>query len=106
MKSTDYEKCPLQKTLEAIGGKWKFLIIFNLKQQGVVRFGELGRLLPGISQKVLTSQLKELQASGFVHRKVYAEVPPKVEYSLTENGKSLYPVLDALATWAGENMAD
>lgn len=103
MKTDNCKKCPLQKILKGIGGKWKLLIIFNLKQQSVVRFGELKRLLPEISQKVLTSQLKELEANGFVHRKVYAEVPPKVEYCLTSAGKSLYPVLDALVTWAEVN---
>lgn len=99
-----YEKCPLQKMLLSIGGKWKLLIIYNLKQHGTVRFGALSRLLPGISQKVLTSQLKELESDGFIHRKVYPEVPPRVEYSLTKTGQSLYPVLDSMALWAGEHI--
>lgn len=103
MNSEVFEKCPLQKMLESIGGKWKLLIIFNLKQYDVVRFGRLGRMLPGISQKVLTSQLRELETDGFVHRQVYAEVPPRVEYSLTDKGQSLYPVLDSMALWAGEH---
>ncbi|MCG7532837.1 helix-turn-helix transcriptional regulator [Psychrobium sp. MM17-31] len=104
MISDSQEKCPLQKMLESIGGKWKLLIIANLKEQNVVRFSALSRLLPGISQKVLTAQLKELEADGFVHREVYPEVPPRVEYSLTATGKSLYPVLDSMADWAQKNL--
>jgi DNA-binding HxlR family transcriptional regulator len=99
-----YEKCPLQKMLESVGGKWKILIIFNLKQHNVVRFGALHRMLPGISQKVLTSQLRELESASYIKRKVYPEVPPRVEYSLTKTGESLYPVLDSMAQWASEYM--
>ena len=91
------KKCPLQLLLEKIGGKWKLLIIFNLKSEEVLRFAELRRRIPGISEKVLTSQLKELQADEFVNRKSYPQIPPKVEYSLTKKGESLYPVLDSLA---------
>jgi len=104
MKTTPYDKCPLQIMLESVGGKWKLLIIFNLKQNGVVRFGALHRTIPGISQKVLTSQLRELESSSFVKRKVYPEVPPRVEYSLTPTGKSLYPVLESMAQWASDNI--
>ena len=98
------DKCPLQKMLESIGGKWKLLIISNIKEHEVIRFSALHRLIPGISQKVLTSQLKELEADNFIHREVYPEVPPRVEYSLTSTGKSLYPVLDAMSEWAGEHL--
>ena len=104
MKTDSYEACPLQKMLNCVGGKWKLLIIYNLRESGVVRFGALSRLLPAISQKVLTAQLKELQSDRLVNRKVYAEVPPRVEYSLTKLGRSLYPVLDSMSTWAGENI--
>lgn len=90
--------------LESIGGKWKLLIIDHLKQHEVLRFSALSRLLPGISQKVLTSQLKELEADDFITRKVYPEVPPRVEYRLTPVGQSLHPVLDAMSCWAGENL--
>ncbi len=99
-----YDKCPLQIMLESVGGKWKLLIIFNIKQNDVVRFGALHRLLPGISQKVLTSQLRELESTSLIKRKVYPEVPPRVEYSLTKTGKSLYPVLDSMAQWASEHI--
>ena len=104
MKTIGYNPCPLQKMLNSIGGKWKLLIIFNLKNGEAVRFGALNRSLPGVSQKVLTSQLKELETDGFVHRKAYPEVPPRVEYRLTEKGCSLYPVLDSMALWASENI--
>lgn len=100
------EKCPLQTTLEIIGGKWKILIIHNLRSAETIRFGELHRSIPLISQKVLTAQLRELENDGFVHRKVYPEVPPKVEYSLTSLGLSLYPVLDSLAQWAIEHLPE
>jgi DNA-binding HxlR family transcriptional regulator len=105
MKTSDYEGCPLQKMLGCVGGKWKLLIIYNLKESGVIRFSALSRLMPSISQKVLTAQLKELASDKFVHRKVYAEVPPRVEYSLTKLGLSLYPVLDVMSSWAGNNLA-
>ena len=94
------EKCPLQKTLEDIGGKWKLLIIANIREADIIRFGALHRSIPGISQKVLTSQLRELEACGLLSRTVYPEVPPRVEYRLTDKGNSLYPVLDSLADWA------
>jgi len=106
MKTEGYEACPLQKMLNCVGGKWKILIIYNLRESGVIRFGALSRLLPAISQKVLTSQLKELESDGLVNRKVYAEVPPRVEYKLTKLGLSLYPVLDSMSLWAGENIND
>ena len=83
------DKCPVQKVLEQVGGKWKLLIIYNLKQNKLLRFGELRRALPSISEKVLTAQLRELESDGFANRKVYPQVPPKVEYSLTEKGLSL-----------------
>lgn len=98
------EKCPLQKMLEQIGGKWKLLIIFNLKHEGTIRYAALHRLIPAISQKVLTAQLKDLESNGFINRKVYPEVPPRVEYSLTKLGLSLYPVLNSMAAWSKENL--
>jgi len=100
------DKCPVQKVLEKVGGKWKLLIIFNLKQSEILRFSELRRAIPGISEKVLTAQLRDLESDGFINRKVYPQVPPKVEYSLTEKGLSLYPVLDSLALWAQNNLPE
>jgi len=99
-----YSKCPLEKMLGIIGGKWKILIIFNLRNQESIRFNQLNKAIQGISQKVLTSQLRELEQDDLVSRKVYPEVPPRVEYSLTKRAHSLYPVLDSLSDWAVENL--
>lgn len=90
--------CPVEATLALISNRWKTLIIRDLLD-GTKRFSELMRSVGGISQKVLTSNLREMEADGLVHREVYAEVPPRVEYSLTPLGESLCPVLDALAAW-------
>jgi DNA-binding HxlR family transcriptional regulator len=91
-------KCPVNFTLELIGGRWKTLILFNL-QKKAMRFSELKRALPGVTEKMLTQQLRELEADNLLTRTVYAEVPPRVEYSLTDLGKSLWPVMDNIAQW-------
>lgn len=93
--------CPVETTLTLIGDKWKVLILRDLLT-GTKRFGELKRSVSNVSQKVLTAQLRDLEESGLLTRKVYAEVPPRVEYSLTELGRSLRPILDAMSDW-GEN---
>jgi DNA-binding HxlR family transcriptional regulator len=93
-----YEQCPVEATLDMIGGKWKGVILFRL-MEGTKRFGELRRLLPKVTQRTLTQQLRELEADGLVARKVFAEVPPKVEYSMTDLGRSLRPVLLRLKDW-------
>ena len=90
--------CPVETTLMLIDDKWKVLILRDLLP-GTKRFGELKKSIGSVSQKVLTSQLRDMEAKGLVHRQVYAEVPPRVEYSLTELGQSLKPVLDALWAW-------
>ena len=90
--------CPITATLNVIGGRWKVLILYNL-QDKTVRFGELKRMMPGITQKMLTQQLRELEQDGIIYRKVYPEVPPKVEYSLTEFGETLKPVMDVMCRW-------
>lgn len=92
------EGCPIEGALEIIGGKWKGLTLYHLSD-GTKRFNELQRALVNITQRMLTKQLRELEADGLVHREVYPVVPPKVEYSLTEKGKTLIPVLMALKTW-------
>lgn len=95
-------ECPIMATIALISDKWKVVIICKLKG-GTYRFNELMRALKGVTQKVLTSQLRDLEADGLVQRKVYAEVPPRVEYSLTPLGLTLVPVLDQLETWAQEH---
>ena len=93
--------CPVATTVRLIGSKWKLLIIRNLLQRPW-RFNELKKNLEGISQKVLTDSLRSMEADGIVTRTVYPEVPPRVEYSLTDLGRSLKPVLDAMRTWGEE----
>lgn len=90
--------CPVETTLMLIGSKWKVLILRDL-MPGTKRFGELRRSIGSVSQKVLTAQLRDMEACGLVDRRVYAEVPPRVEYSLTELGRSLRPILDAMRAW-------
>lgn len=91
--------CSVEMTLAVIGGRWKPVILFKLMEEGVLRFGELRRHVPGATQKMMTNQLRELERDGVVHREVYPEVPPKVEYSLTDYGRSLAPILIAMRDW-------
>ena len=91
--------CEVETTLRVIGGRWKVLIIREL-MGGVKRFGELQRALGGITQKMLTQQLREMEHDGIIHREVYLQVPPKVEYSLTPLGESLKPIIDSMHEWA------
>ena len=95
---------PIDATLEVIGGKYKVAILYNLCR-GVQRFGELRRLVPLATQRMLTNQLRELESDKLIHRRVFAEVPPKVEYSLTPYGKTLVPVLQALCNWGQSRSA-
>lgn len=95
--------CPVEAMVEVIGGKWKGVILYHLLD-GKKRFNELKRLKPNITQRMLTLQLRELEADGIIHREVYREVPPKVEYSLTDFGESLRPVILLMMEWATHNM--
>lgn len=97
--------CEKELTLAVIGGKWKLIILWHLGLKGTKRFSELKKLIPHITQKMLTNQLRELEEDQLVFRKVYPEVPPRVEYSLTEHGESLVPVLKMMYNW-GKNYGE
>lgn len=96
--------CPVEATLEVIGGKWKAVILFHLTHEGTHRFAELRRKIPGVSERMLTQQLRELEDHGIVHREVYAEVPPKVEYSMTDYGRTLRPITEAMCQWGQKHI--
>lgn|SRR5689334_5588243 len=93
--------CPINLTINILSGKWKIGILWHLSK-GVIRFNELQRLLPNISHKILAMQLRELETDVIIYRKVYAEIPPKVEYGLTEIGESIKPVLKSMCDWGKE----
>lgn len=95
----DPENCRVEDALSILVGKWKPIILLHLLQEGTKRFSELKRILPGITQKMLTKQLRELEDEDIVQRVVYPQVPPKVEYSITEYGRSLEPILEAMHEW-------
>ncbi|SFD30364.1 DNA-binding transcriptional regulator, HxlR family [Bacillus sp. 491mf] len=104
MKSDEKEnirRCSVEVTLDVIGGKWKGVILFHLIN-GEIRLNQFLRLMPGLTQRMLTRQLRELEADGVIHREVYKEVPPKVEYSLTEFGKSLVPIILMMRDWGNQ----
>ena len=90
--------CPIEATLAVLGGKWTPLVLWELRDE-TLRFGELRRRIPDITKKMLSQRLQELEEDGVVHRKAYAEVPPRVEYSLTEFGQTLRPVLESMCEW-------
>lgn len=98
--------CPIRNVLCRVSDKWSLLVLHTLHENGVVRFKELQRSIPDISQKMLTVTLRTLEEDGFVSRKVYAEVPPKVEYRLTERAESFLPKVYSLIEWAKENMEE
>lgn len=95
--------CPIVYTLSIVGGKWKWLIIYRLSEIDVLRYGELKKKLPDITHKVLSRELKELEKENLIHREEYHQIPPKVEYSLTDKGKALIPVLGLMAKWGNEH---
>lgn len=98
MRDKEYN-CTFEIAMDLIGGKWKPIIIWHLGSKGTKRFNELKKLLPRVTQKMLTQQLRELECDGLVERKVYPQVPPKVEYSLTDIGKRLMPILKMMCEW-------
>ncbi len=99
------DDCPLTHALNLIGGKWRLPIIWALSKNGTLRYNELKRGIKGITNMMLTETLKELEAKGIVHRQQYLEVPPRVEYSLTEAGEALIPALKSLAAWGNKMKA-
>jgi DNA-binding HxlR family transcriptional regulator len=101
---SDIQKCPVRNVLDRFGDKWSILIIVILGKHGVLRFNELNQTIGDISQKMLTVSLRTLEADGLVTRTIYPEIPPRVEYELTEMGRSLLPHIDRLAEWAETHM--
>lgn len=95
----EYMRCPFHLAMNLLEGRWKFAILYVLSAEGTLRFKELERAIPGISTRMLTKELKHLERNGIVRRVAYATVPPKVEYSLTDIGKSTAPVIDAISQW-------
>ncbi|MDD7145582.1 MAG: helix-turn-helix domain-containing protein [Hallella sp.] len=108
IKETVFTDCPIRNVLARISGKWSLLVLYTLNRNGMspMRFNQLRRAIPDISQKVLTTTLRTLETDGLICRKVFAEVPPRVEYSLTERALTLIPLVDSLINWAADNMAD
>ncbi|MGD6817793.1 winged helix-turn-helix transcriptional regulator [Metabacillus sp. 84] len=96
-------KCSIEYTLRKIGGKWKTVILWHLGVDGTMRYGEIRTLLPGVADKVMSRQLKELEEDGFISRTPYETVPPRVEYTMTEQGRTLMPVLKEMHRWGTEN---
>ena len=103
IKMTKESFCPIQKTLKLIGGKWKLVILFNLQAEPK-RFGELKRSLSPITQQMLTKELRDLEKNNFIIRKVYEVIPPKVEYSLSQHGKTLKPIFDSIQNFSNKNI--
>ena len=101
-----YQKCPIRNVIDKFGDKWSLLVLYNLNEKGTLRFNDLHREMAECSQKMLSQTLKRLESIGMVHREVYPEVPPRVEYSLTERGKSLMPHVSALIAWAVEHFEE
>ncbi|MDB2415022.1 helix-turn-helix transcriptional regulator [Rickettsiales bacterium] len=97
----DYNECPIGTAITIIGGKWKIPVLYNLRDE-TLRFNQLQKALPQVTQKMLTQQLRELERDGLISRKIYAQVPPRVEYTITPLAKKLEPILDALCHWGNE----
>ncbi len=106
IQSELYPDCPIRNVLARIGDKWSLLILYTLEQEPFMRFNALRKSIPDISQKMLTMTLRTLEEDGFVKRKMYAEIPPRVEYSLTPRAHSLLPHISGVIAWAKENMND
>lgn len=103
IKTGDVENCPVTATMGLIGGKWKILILYLVGNE-INRFGKMSMMLKDISKQMLTTQLRELEADGLIERKIYPEIPPRVEYFLTAKGKSLGPIIELMKEWGMENI--
>ncbi|MBY6036935.1 helix-turn-helix transcriptional regulator [Fictibacillus nanhaiensis] len=103
MNNNEKLKCSIEYTLKKIGGKWKTVILWHLGVDGSLRYNELRKLLSGVTHKVMSQQLKELEEDGFIDRTQYNTIPPKVEYALTEKGKTLMPILEQMHLWGTEH---
>lgn len=106
VKDALFPNCPIRNILSRIGDKWSMLVLYTLETDEAKRFKELQRNIPDISQKMLTATLRMLEADGLVKREAFAEVPPRVEYSLSDKGKTLLPHINAILSWATDNMDD
>lgn len=106
IQSATFPDCPVRNVISRITDKWSLLVLYTLEHQEVMRFNDLWRQIPDISQKMLTTTLRHLEDDGIVSREVFVEVPPRVEYRLAERGKSLMPLLDSLLTWGIEHFSD
>ena len=106
VKDALFPNCPIRNILSRIGDKWSMLVLYTLETDEAKRFKELQRNIPDISQKMLTATLRMLEADGLVKHEAFAEVPPRVEYSLSDKGKTLLPHINALLSWATDNMDD
>lgn len=98
--------CPVERVIAVFGGKWKPAVIYALETNGTLRFNELRRLIPGVSQRMLTQQLRELERDGIISREHFPEIPPRVEYSLTKLGETLQPVGQAIDDWGNKHMGN
>ncbi|MBO0344475.1 winged helix-turn-helix transcriptional regulator [Roseibium limicola] len=96
--------CAVEAAVALIDGKWKCVVLWHLLEEDVLRFNEIRRRIPSVTQRMLTNQLRELEEDGLIHREVYPQVPPKVEYSLTDMGRGLFPILRALKDWGDEHL--
>ncbi|MBI3520332.1 MAG: helix-turn-helix transcriptional regulator [Bacteroidetes bacterium] len=101
----DLEKCPIRSVLDRFGDKWSILVMVNLSAHGKMRFNEINKSMTDVSQKMLTVTLRSLEADGLISRKIFPEIPPRVEYELTDMGKSLLPHINSLKSWAEDNMS-
>lgn len=103
-ENLDRITCPMEHTMKLIAGKWKLVILWHIYDNKIIRYGELKRCLNNITHKMLSNKLKELVSDDIIHKEIYPQIPPKVEYSLTEHGKSLIPIIDMMFEWGEKSI--